>query len=83
MFPKVLLGIVSFGENDCGRRGGKPGGPVLPVCVLEISLSIYRHPVALKVCHISVVAHIEVLNEPSLGGFVLFQAHFRCLHQCS
>ena len=64
MFPKVLLGIVSFGENDCGRRGGKPGGPVLPVCVLEISLSIYRHPVALKVCHISVVAHIEVLNEP-------------------
>ena len=50
--------------------------------VQEISLFIDQHPAALKVCHISVVAHIEVFNEPSLG-FVLFQVHFRCLHQCS
>ena len=40
--------------------------------VHEISLFIDQHPVALKVCHISVVALIEVLKEPIFRWFCSF-----------
>ena len=40
--------------------------------VHEISLFIDQHPAALKGCHISVVVHIEVLNEPILRWFCSF-----------
>ena len=54
---KVLLGIVSFGENDCGRRGGKPGDKS------STSWNLFNQLAAALGVYTNVLDHVDWLQE--------------------